>query len=206
MEAGLKLYAYTPVGYFDDNWNTFDFIIVVGSIVDAALEGDAVNLTFLRLFRVVRIGRLMKRGELKRLLYTFMQSFKDLPYVGLLLFLVFFLYGVIGTQVFGRIALHEDMPINRNANFQNFPMALGLLFRCCTGENWQKVMEGMYIKGRASCEDNNPDGSTCGVQSVVALFRFFVCVSMSVCVCVYVSLCPSICRRLLLSCFYRGFM
>lgn len=164
IEAALKLYALTPTGYFDDDWNSFDFLIVVGSIVDAALEGDAVNLTFLRLFRTIRIARLMKRGELKRLLYTFIQSFKDLPYVGLLLFLVFFLYGVIGMQVFGRIALHEDMPINRNANFQTFPMALGLLFRCCTGEDWQVVMEGLYIKDTAECNDNDPDGSTCGVK------------------------------------------
>mmetsp|Transcript_22297 Transcript_22297/g.67001 ORF Transcript_22297/g.67001 Transcript_22297/m.67001 type:complete len:1396 (-) Transcript_22297:228-4415(-) len=179
FEAVVKLYALTPTGYFDDDWNTFDFLIVVGSIVDAALEGGAINLTFLRLFRALRVVRLMKRGELKRLLYTFIQSFKDLPYVALLLFLVFFLYGVIGMQVFGRIELHEDMPINRNANFQTFPMALGLLFRCCTGEDWQVVMEGLYIKGTAPCDENAPGGSTCGVQYFNVIYMNSFVVSMS---------------------------
>jgi hypothetical protein len=58
------------------------------------------------------------------------------------------------------------MPINRNANFQTFPMALGLLFRCCTGEDWQVVMEGMYIQGDAECDEDDPHGSTCGVKYV----------------------------------------
>ncbi len=33
-------------------------------------------------------------------------------------------------QVFGKIALDSDTPIHRNNNFQTFPQAVMVLFRC----------------------------------------------------------------------------
>ena len=59
----------------------------------------------------------------------FVIYFQALPYVALLIVMLFFIYAVIGMQVFGRIAIDDDTAIHRNNNFQSFPQALLVLFR-----------------------------------------------------------------------------
>ena len=60
--------------YFKDHGNTFDFITVVGSIIDAT---HIVNIGFLRLFRAARLIKLLRRSvSIRILLYTFLQSIK----------------------------------------------------------------------------------------------------------------------------------
>ncbi|VDQ15741.1 unnamed protein product, partial [Trichobilharzia regenti] len=56
-----------------------------------------------------------------------------LPYVALLIIMLFFIYAVIGMQMFGKIALiNPDSSINRNNHFQTFPQSLLVLFRSAT--------------------------------------------------------------------------
>ena len=66
--------------FFKDSWNTFDFITVVGSIIDALvmeLGATFVNVGFLRLFRAARLIKLLRQGyTIRILLWTFVQSFK----------------------------------------------------------------------------------------------------------------------------------
>ncbi len=58
------------------------------------------HLKFLRLFRVMRLVKLLNRNEgIRTLIWTFIKSFQALPYVVLLILLVFFIYAVIGMQV-----------------------------------------------------------------------------------------------------------
>ena len=60
--------------YFNDRWNIFDFITVVGSIIDAT---KMVSVGFLKLFRAARLVKLLRRSRsVGILLYTFVQSFK----------------------------------------------------------------------------------------------------------------------------------
>ena len=60
--------------YFRDSWNVFDFVTVVGSIVDAT---RMVSVNFLKLFRAARLIKLLRRSvSVRILLYTFVQSFK----------------------------------------------------------------------------------------------------------------------------------
>uniref|UniRef100_A0A4W3K1Z2 Voltage-dependent L-type calcium channel subunit alpha n=1 Tax=Callorhinchus milii TaxID=7868 RepID=A0A4W3K1Z2_CALMI len=160
VEMILKLIAFKPRGYFSDPWNVFDFLIVIGSIIDVILseinvnvsnhscfkehnsdENSRISITFFRLFRVMRLVKLLSRGEgIRTLLWTFIKSFQALPYVALLIVMLFFIYAVIGMQVFGKIAMIDNSHINRNNNFQTFPQAVLLLFRCATGEAWQEIM------------------------------------------------------------------
>ena len=56
-------------------------------------------------------------------------KFQALPYVALLIVLLFFIYAVIGMQVFGKIALDDSTEIHRNNNFQTFFSAVLVLFR-----------------------------------------------------------------------------
>ncbi|CAH8532206.1 unnamed protein product [Schistosoma bovis] len=159
VEFVLKLTAFGFKNYFSDPWNVFDFIIVVGSFVDINMSHLAANskfisINFFRLFRVMRLVKLLNRGEgIRTLLWTFVKSFQALPYVALLIIMLFFIYAVIGMQMFGKIALiNPDSSINRNNNFQTFPQSLLVLFRSATGEAWQEIMLSCVNDHTVKCD------------------------------------------------------
>nr|XP_034983229.1 voltage-dependent L-type calcium channel subunit alpha-1C isoform X22 [Zootoca vivipara] len=182
--------------YFCDAWNTFDALIVVGSIVDIAItevnpaehtqcsssmnaeENSRISITFFRLFRVMRLVKLLSRGEgIRTLLWTFIKSFQALPYVALLIVMLFFIYAVIGMQVFGKIALNDTTDINRNNNFQTFPQAVLLLFRCATGEAWQEIMLACLPDKKCDPESLETNNSTEGEHSCGSSFAIFYFIS-----------------------------
>ncbi|XP_055137085.2 voltage-dependent L-type calcium channel subunit alpha-1C isoform X5 [Symphalangus syndactylus] len=195
VEMILKLIAFKPKHYFCDAWNTFDALIVVGSIVDIAItevnpaehtqcspsmnaeENSRISITFFRLFRVMRLVKLLSRGEgIRTLLWTFIKSFQALPYVALLIVMLFFIYAVIGMQVFGKIALNDTTEINRNNNFQTFPQAVLLLFRCATGEAWQDIMLAC-MPGKKCAPESEPSNSTEGETPCGSSFAVFYFIS-----------------------------
>ncbi|VDK39025.1 unnamed protein product, partial [Gongylonema pulchrum] len=96
-------------------WNAFDFVIVLGSFIDIIYGklspgSNIISINFFRLFRVMRLVKLLSRGEgIRTLLWTFMKSF----------------------QVFGKVALNDETHIHRNNNFHTFPAAVLVLFRYC---------------------------------------------------------------------------
>ncbi|XP_077956406.1 voltage-dependent L-type calcium channel subunit alpha-1C isoform X9 [Gasterosteus aculeatus] len=214
VEMILKLIAFKPRHYFVDAWNTFDALIVVGSIVDIAItevnpadsssssssssspsstsssshppvglqnseENARISITFFRLFRVMRLVKLLSRGEgIRTLLWTFIKSFQALPYVALLIVMLFFIYAVIGMQMFGKIALRDHTQINRNNNFQTFPQAVLLLFRCATGEAWQEIMLACSLdrpceKGSTNENNMTRTDEDCGSQFAIIYFVSF---------------------------------
>ncbi|XP_043990096.1 voltage-dependent R-type calcium channel subunit alpha-1E-like isoform X2 [Gambusia affinis] len=144
LECILKIMAFGFVNYFRDTWNIFDFITVLGSITEIIVDLQSVNtinMSFLKLFRTARLIKLLRQGyTIRILLWTFVQSFKALPYVCLLIAMLFFIYAIIGMQVFGNIKLNDESHINQHNNFKTFSSALMLLFRSATGESWQEIM------------------------------------------------------------------
>ena len=60
---------------------------------------------------------------------AFIQSFKALPYVILLIAMLFFIYAIIGMQIFGNINFNPDTEYNRHVNFQTFGAGIMVLFR-----------------------------------------------------------------------------
>uniref|UniRef100_A0A673X0B9 Voltage-dependent calcium channel type A subunit alpha-1 n=1 Tax=Salmo trutta TaxID=8032 RepID=A0A673X0B9_SALTR len=140
LECILKIMAFGFVNYFRDTWNIFDFITVLGSITEI-ISINTFNMSFLKLFRAARLIKLLRQGyTIRILLWTFVQSFKALPYVCLLIAMLFFIYAIIGMQVFGNIKLNDENHINQHNNFKTFSGALMLLFRSATGESWQEIM------------------------------------------------------------------
>ncbi|XP_042203570.1 voltage-dependent calcium channel type A subunit alpha-1-like isoform X7 [Homarus americanus] len=186
LECIMKILAYGCRNFFKDPWNIFDFITVIGSIIDALVvefgrmygEGteNFINVGFLRLFRAARLIKLLRQGyTIRILLWTFVQSFKALPYVCLLIAMLFFIYAIIGMQVFGNIDLDPTTSITRHNNFRNFATGIMLLFRCATGEAWQSIMLSC-IKGRP-CDDDalkNEPNKTCGSNVAYVYFVSFI--------------------------------
>ncbi|XP_053226942.1 voltage-dependent L-type calcium channel subunit alpha-1F isoform X3 [Podarcis raffonei] len=190
VEMVLKIIAFKPKHYFCDAWNTFDALIVVGSVVDIAVtevnngghvgesseDSSRISITFFRLFRVMRLVKLLSKGEgIRTLLWTFIKSFQALPYVALLIAMIFFIYAVIGMQTFGKVAMQDSTPINRNNNFQTFPQAVLLLFRCATGEAWQEIMLASLPGKRCDPESDYEPGEefTCGSNFAIVYFISF---------------------------------
>nr|XP_051708287.1 voltage-dependent L-type calcium channel subunit alpha-1D isoform X16 [Oryctolagus cuniculus] len=183
VEMVLKVIAFKPKHYFTDAWNTFDALIVVGSVVDIAItevnnseESNRISITFFRLFRVMRLVKLLSRGEgIRTLLWTFIKSFQALPYVALLIAMLFFIYAVIGMQMFGKVAMRDNNQINRNNNFQTFPQAVLLLFRCATGEAWQEIMLACLPGKLCDPESDYSPGEeyTCGSNFAIVYFVSF---------------------------------
>ncbi|NP_001389878.1 voltage-dependent L-type calcium channel subunit alpha-1S isoform 3 [Mus musculus] len=202
LEMVLKLIAFKPRGYFGDPWNVFDFLIVIGSIIDVILseidtflassgglyclgggcgnvdpdESARISSAFFRLFRVMRLVKLLNRAEgVRTLLWTFIKSFQALPYVALLIVMLFFIYAVIGMQMFGKIAMVDGTQINRNNNFQTFPQAVLLLFRCATGEAWQEILLACSYGKLCDPESDYAPGEehTCGTNFAYYYFISF---------------------------------
>ncbi|XP_036765377.2 voltage-dependent L-type calcium channel subunit alpha-1S isoform X1 [Manis pentadactyla] len=202
LEMILKLMAFKARGYFGDPWNVFDFLIVIGSIIDVILseidtflassgglyclgggcgnvdpdESARISSAFFRLFRVMRLIKLLSRAEgVRTLLWTFIKSFQALPYVALLIVMLFFIYAVIGMQMFGKIALVDGTQINRNNNFQTFPQAVLLLFRCATGEAWQEILLACSYGKLCDPESDHAPGEehTCGTSFAYYYFISF---------------------------------
>ncbi|KAG5316037.1 CAC1A protein, partial [Pseudoatta argentina] len=178
--------CFREQNFFKDTWNIFDFMTVIGSIIDAVMiefgdrssvpssgqlgeKKENLNIDFLRLCRTARLLKLLKQGI--TILRTFVQSFKTLPYVCLLIAMLFFIYAVIGMQVFGNIKLDADTSITKHNNFQSFIQGLMLLFRCATGEAWPNIM--------SSCVTNSPcdpkaKSKSCGSNIAYAYFVSFI--------------------------------
>ncbi|KAM5237785.1 voltage-dependent L-type calcium channel subunit alpha-1S [Ctenodactylus gundi] len=202
LEMILKLMAFKARGYFGDPWNVFDFLIVIGSIIDVILseidtflassgglyclgggcgnvdpdESARISSAFFRLFRVLRLIKLLSRAEgVRTLLWTFIKSFQALPYVALLIVMLFFIYAVIGMQMFGKIAMVDGTQINRNNNFQTFPQAVLLLFRCATGEAWQEILLACSYGKLCDPESDYVPGEeyTCGTNFAYYYFISF---------------------------------
>ncbi|XP_072245640.1 voltage-dependent R-type calcium channel subunit alpha-1E isoform X4 [Leuresthes tenuis] len=185
VECVLKILAFGFLNYFRDTWNIFDFITVLGSITEIVVDLqriDTFNMSFLKLFRAARLIKLLRQGyTIRILLWTFVQSFKALPYVCLLIAMLFFIYAIIGMQVFGNIKLNEETHINQHNNFKSFSGALMLLFRSATGESWQEIM--LSCLGGQKCETDpslplaavtNDHKSGCGSDFAYFYFVSFI--------------------------------
>ncbi|XP_062560181.1 voltage-dependent calcium channel type A subunit alpha-1-like isoform X8 [Armigeres subalbatus] len=177
VETVLKIIGFGARNFFKDMWNVFDLITVIGSIVDALillLWENSFNVGFLRLFRAARLIKLLRQGDTIRiLLWTFVQSFKALPYVCLLIAMLFFIYAIIGMQVFGNIELDPDTAISRHNNFRSFLDGLMLLFRCATGESWPNIMLAC-LKGRPCDPRANKPNELCGSTLAYGYFVSFI--------------------------------
>jgi len=161
-EMVIKLISYTPKGYFIGEamaangaqktfcarlqaWNIFDFIITNVSLVELLLPLP-LNPTLVRIFRIFRLARLLRLSKkakgLKTLIKTFSATLPSLGHVGFLLMIFFFMYAVLGTQLWWNLKRGEL--VNDYNNFSNFGNSLYALFRLSTGENWNGIMhEGM---------------------------------------------------------------
>lgn len=112
VEAIMKGMALGLRRYLKDKWNQLDVIIVLLSILGIILEEMEstlipINPTIIRVMRVARIARVLKllkmANGIRQLLDTVMQALPQVGNLGLLFFLLFFIFAALGTELFGRL-------------------------------------------------------------------------------------------------------
>ena len=143
VEAFIKLIALGK-GYFQDGWNVFDFVIVIGTYIGVTITATTnvsvgPQTTIIRSFRIGRIFRLVKQAKSLRLIFnTFVVTIPSLANIGGLLTLLLYLYSILGVFLFAPVKLQEYM--NVHANFEGFGIAFLTLIRMATGEGWNYIM------------------------------------------------------------------
>ena len=96
LEIATKLYAH-GFSFFKSGWNVFDF-----SIVAIALLPASGALAVLRSLRIFRSLRLIKNvPKLRFIVESLLHSLPSLGWIFALLALVFYVFAVIGTKLFG---------------------------------------------------------------------------------------------------------
>jgi hypothetical protein len=146
VEMTLKITAYGFKYYWYVNWNKFDFVIVIMSLVslnENLLEKLNFNPTALRIIRVSRLLRMVKTSEgLRTLLKTLFMSLGNILNTAALLMLIFFTFSVAGMSLFGRVPPGEF--IGENVSFTSFYLAMMTLWRASTGESWNGIMHDCF--------------------------------------------------------------
>ncbi|NXE58411.1 SCN2A protein, partial [Calcarius ornatus] len=121
--------------YFTIGWNIFDFVVVILSIVGMFLaemiEKYFVSPTLFRVIRLARIGRILRliKGAkgIRTLLFALMMSLPALFNIGLLLFLVMFIYAIFGMSNFAYVK--REVGIDDMFNFETFGNSMICLFQ-----------------------------------------------------------------------------
>uniref|UniRef100_A0A8W4FD88 Calcium voltage-gated channel subunit alpha1 H n=1 Tax=Sus scrofa TaxID=9823 RepID=A0A8W4FD88_PIG len=102
-EMLIKMVALGLFGqkcYLGDTWNRLDFFIVMAGMMEYSLDGHNVSLSAIRTVRVLRPLRAINRVPSMRILVTLLLD--TLPMLGnvlLLCFFVFFIFGIVGVQL-----------------------------------------------------------------------------------------------------------
>lgn len=116
-------------GFFKSGWNIFDTLIVIVSLVPIENSEMALVGRLIRVFRVLRMVSIIP--ELRILISSLLKAMPQLGYVALLMFIIFYIYGAIGSFFFS--------PINE-VLWGDIAISMLTLFRVMTFEDWTDVM------------------------------------------------------------------
>ncbi|KAM3917143.1 sodium channel protein type 2 subunit alpha-like [Leptodactylus fuscus] len=197
-ECVLKLISLRHY-YFTMGWNIFDFVVVILSIVGMFLadliEKYFVSPTLFRVIRLARIGRILRliKGAkgIRTLLFALMMSLPALFNIGLLLFLVMFIYAIFGMSNFAYVK--KESGIDDMFNFETFGNSMICLFMITTSAGWDGLLNPILNSGAPDCDPyaEHPGSSVkgdCGNPSVgIFFFVSYIIISFLVVVNMYIA-------------------
>ncbi|XP_014902591.1 sodium channel protein type 2 subunit alpha-like isoform X2 [Poecilia latipinna] len=199
-ECLLKMIALRQY-FFINGWNIFDFIVVILSIVGIFLanviEKYFVSPTLFRVIRLARIGRVLRLIKsakgIRTLLFALMMSLPALFNIGLLLFLVMFIYAIFGMSNFAYVK--KEKGIDDLFNFETFGNSMICLFQITTSGGWDLLLAPILnTKDNSDCDSemehpgsNNAKGN-CGNPAVgIAFFVSYIIICFLIVVNMYIA-------------------
>ncbi|XP_026635025.1 sodium channel protein type 10 subunit alpha isoform X2 [Microtus ochrogaster] len=198
-ECVLKMIALRQY-YFTNGWNVFDFIVVIlsiGSLVFSAILTSLENYfspTLFRVIRLARIGRILRliraAKGIRTLLFALMMSLPALFNIGLLLFLVMFIYSIFGMASFANVV--EEAGIDDMFNFKTFGNSMLCLFQITTSAGWDGLLSPILNTGPPYCDPNLPNSNgsrgNCGSPAVgIVFFTTYIIISFLIVVNMYIA-------------------
>ena len=189
LEAILKLAALGCGNYLAEGWNIFDLVVVLVALSELAFKaifGTDVKGSLLRIARLTRALRVLRTVRVVRssrsmrsLLTTLLYSIVPLANILGVFVIITFIYAVLGMELFGGVKFGEYL--NEEANFCSFPTAMLTMFRCATGEDWNKIMHDAMVTpegswGVTGCElsEANYGRGDCGTVASIPFFISYV--------------------------------
>ena len=141
-----------------------------GIVLDDILSAVIVTPTLLRVVRVFRIGRVLRLIKaakgIRKLLFALVISLPALLNIGMLLFLIVFIYAIFGMTSFGHV--RHTGTLDDVVNFETFGSSLVLLFRLTTSAGWNDILDPLMVGG-VNCDSNywtHPNGTRLKVSSI----------------------------------------
>ncbi|XP_045931930.1 sodium channel, voltage gated, type VIII, alpha subunit b isoform X7 [Micropterus dolomieu] len=197
-EFVLKLFALRHY-YFTNGWNIFDVVVVILSIVGMFLadliEKYFVSPTLFRVIRLARIGRILRliKGAkgIRTLLFALMMSLPALFNIGLLLFLVMFIFSIFGMSNFGYVK--HGAGIDDMYNFETFGNSMIILFMITTSAGWDGLLLPI-LNYPPDCDpllenSGTPATGDCGNPSVgIFFFVMYIIISFLIVVNMYIAI------------------
>lgn len=122
IEIAARLYVHR-LRFFRDPWSVFDFAVVAIALVPAS--GPFAVLRALRVLRVLRVLTIVP--SMRRVVGALLSAIPGLSSIALVLLLVFYVFGVIATHLFG-----QQFP----DWFGHLGRSLYTLFQVMTLESW----------------------------------------------------------------------
>ncbi|XP_053914076.1 sodium channel protein type 5 subunit alpha-like [Cuculus canorus] len=195
-ECVLKLTALRQY-YFSNAWNIFDLVVVIMSLIALLLSGIGKAFehflppTLFRVIRLARIGRILRliraAKGIRTLLFALMMSIPALFNIGLLLFLVMFIYAIFGMANFAYVKMEGG--IDDMFNFQTFANSMLCLFQITTSAGWDGLLSPILNTGPPYCDPNiNGTIGECGKPAIgIIYFVSYIIISFLIVVNMYIA-------------------
>ncbi|XP_047446268.1 sodium channel protein type 4 subunit alpha-like [Mugil cephalus] len=198
-ECLIKIFALRCY-FFTVAWNIFDFVVIILSIVGIVLadiiEKYFVSPTLFRVIRLARIGRVLRliraAKGIRTLLFALMMSMPALFNIGLLLFLVMFIYAIFGMANFAYVKKQDG--IDDMFNFETFGNSIICLFQISTSAGWDNLLSPIMASSPDECDAHYVNTGTntkgnCGSPSVgIAFFVSYIIISFLIVVNMYIAI------------------
>ncbi|XP_016097423.1 sodium channel protein type 2 subunit alpha-like isoform X2 [Sinocyclocheilus grahami] len=198
-ECLIKIFALRCY-FFTISWNIFDFVVVILSIVGIVLadiiEKYFVSPTLFRVIRLARIGRVLRliraAKGIRTLLFALMMSLPALFNIGLLLFLVMFIYAIFGMANFAYVK--KQGGIDDMFNFETFGNSMICLFQITTSAGWDNLLDPILNNSPEECSSSYINTGTntkgnCGNPSVgITFFVSYIIISFLIVVNMYIAI------------------
>uniref|UniRef100_A0A4W6C368 Sodium channel protein n=1 Tax=Lates calcarifer TaxID=8187 RepID=A0A4W6C368_LATCA len=198
-ECVLKLFALRQY-FFTNGWNIFDFVVVIlsiaGTMLSDLIEKYFVSPTLFRVIRLARIGRILRliKGAkgIRTLLFALMMSLPALFNIGLLLFLIMFIFSIFAMSNFAYVK--KEAGIDDMFNFETFGGSIICLFEITTSAGWDGLLLPMLNRDPPDCDPDFENPGTdvkgnCGSPGMgMMFFCSYIIISFLVVVNMYIAI------------------
>ncbi|MBN3308957.1 CTSR2 protein, partial [Amia calva] len=134
--------------FWKNNWNIFDFMVTILSILPEVIKlyqgQNTSGLAFMKLIRMCRILRTLKMfskfPRYRVLVLAISAGIKDLFFIFLLLLVFAYIFAVTGIVLFQSYTDSDQPDLEYKQSFKDIPNSLTTLFIIFTMDHWYELM------------------------------------------------------------------